>query len=223
MSLQNGVADVFPAILVLKRLSAVYIYLRQTPLRDVRVLVQRHRPAVPHRKIDLLQPVVLRNAAAVRRVFVARGELHHQPDGAVRLRRLPVGADDGEPVVDELPGDDLVGRDFRDADEVGAEYVVAVVTVGGGGGDREMDSSAVANGWRRWRGDGNDGITNQKIPYELGEIAQPTPLVGRREKSSQHQLDEGEAASPERRVATSRHSVARRTVDTMNGGNFVVL
>lgn len=102
----------------------------------MRVLIQRHRPSVPNREIRITnhEPVRIRFVDGPEHATVlAPREFHREAKRAVRLRRLPERADDREPVADRFAGEDPLGGDGDDADEVCSEHVVVL--------DEEVDLS----------------------------------------------------------------------------------
>jgi len=59
-------------------------------------------------------------------IVLAPREFHGEAQRAVRLWRLPERADDREPVADGLAGEDPLGGDGDDSNEVGSEHVVVL-------------------------------------------------------------------------------------------------
>lgn len=119
MRLQYRVADILPAPPVLKSNAVVQFNLLQHRLRHVRILVQRHVPSLPNRKITVSDPEVvwiIRNTVPVHGIVLAFREPHLELNGRVRLRRLAQRPDDREPIADRFAGKDSYGRDGRDAD-----------------------------------------------------------------------------------------------------------
>lgn len=128
--LEDGVADVLPARVVVEHLAPlVELDLRQVPFPVVGVLVQRDAAAVAEREVGVLDPLVVGvagDAAAVERV-VGRGvEAEAEAERRVGLVRPAVVADDGEPVLHLLARGDPVGGDGDGADELRAERVVVL-------------------------------------------------------------------------------------------------
>lgn len=124
VGLQDGVADVLPALVVLVASAAVQADLRQHAVRHVGVLIQRHLPAMPQREVALLQPVLVRDALRIYGVRLARREPYLQMDGRVRLVRPTLLPDQRDPLVDRLAGSDPTRLHGRHPDQVGAEHVV---------------------------------------------------------------------------------------------------
>ncbi|PON39093.1 LOW QUALITY PROTEIN: hypothetical protein PanWU01x14_307310 [Parasponia andersonii] len=129
VSLQDRVAYVLPTLIVLEHFPVIQFYLPQHRIRDMSVLIQRHRPAFPDREVAVLDPVTVRigrDAISVQGIVLASREPHLDSNGRVRLRRLPERANHGEPVADRFARRDSPGRDRRDPDQIGAEHVVVL-------------------------------------------------------------------------------------------------
>lgn len=128
--LEDGVADVLPARVVVEHLAPlVELDLRQVPFPEVGVLVQRDAAAVAEREVGVLDPLVVGgagDAAAVERVVGGGVEAEAEAERRVGLVRPAVVADDGEPVVHLLARGDPVGGDGDGADELRAERVVVL-------------------------------------------------------------------------------------------------
>lgn len=129
--LEYGVADVLPALVVLEDLPVLELDVREVPLVDVRVLVERDLAAVAEREVGVLDAPLLGvagDALAVHGVGGERAEAEAEVERGAGLVGLAVGPDDGEPSLDLLVhrGDDLVGGDDRRADELRAEGVVVL-------------------------------------------------------------------------------------------------
>lgn len=128
--LQYRVADVLPALVVLELLPPLELDVRQVPLVDVRVLVERDFSAVAEREVGVLDALLVRvagDAAPVHRVGGERPEPVADAERGAGLVGLAAGSDDGDPLLDLLGrGDDPVGGDGGGADELRAEGVVVL-------------------------------------------------------------------------------------------------
>ena len=128
--LEYGVADVLPALVVLELLPPLELDVRQVPLVDVRVLVERDFPAVAEREVGVLDALlvgVAGDAAAVDRVGGEGAEAVADEERGAGLVGLAAGADDGDPLLELVGGgDDPVGGDGGGADELRAEGVVVL-------------------------------------------------------------------------------------------------
>lgn len=129
MCLGDSKANVFPAFMVGADPPTVNLDLRQQPVRDMGILVQRQGGPFPDGEVGAAHAEVVGvagNAVAVEGVAVAGDELDLQVEGASPLGGLPVGAYHGEPVADEVPGKDEGSGDPDGPDELGTEEVVVL-------------------------------------------------------------------------------------------------
>lgn len=107
----------------------------------MRVLIQRHIAALPHRKITILDAEILRigaNADLVQIIFVARSKFNPDSNSAIRFRLFTVVPDYREPILDGLTGNDPPSGDRGGPDLVRPEDVVILdVELDAGHGMRE--------------------------------------------------------------------------------------
>lgn len=141
MSFQNRMAYILPALLMPIHIPLLQFNLREHRVRHVRVLIQRHIAALPHRKITILDAEILRigaNADLVQIIFVARSKFNPDSNSAIRFRLFTVVPDYREPILDGLTGNDPPSGDRGGPDLVRAEDVVVLdVELDAGHGMRE--------------------------------------------------------------------------------------
>lgn len=128
--LEYGVADVLPALVVLELLPPLELDVRQVPLVDVRVLVERDFSAVAEREVGVLDALLVGvpgDAAPVHRVGGEGAEAVADEERGAGLVGLAAGAEDGDPLLDLVGGgEDPFGGDGGGADELRAEGVVVL-------------------------------------------------------------------------------------------------
>lgn len=95
----------------------------------MRVLIQRHIAASPHRKVTIPDAEIIRisaNADLIQSIFVARSEFNLDSKSAIGFRLFTVTADYREPILNGLTGNERPSGDPGDPDYVRAEDVVVL-------------------------------------------------------------------------------------------------
>lgn len=180
MGIQNGMADVFPAPIMLKVHSFLELDLREVPLPHMGILVERHQTSLSYREVGISHAELLgvaSDAMVVDGVTADGLVLEGDEKGGLRLGGLAGGVEDGEPFADELAGGDAGSGNGDGADELGAEDVVVLDVEndeGGavGEGDLEVlvplgvlgagDDAGAGNGGAG-EGDGDVGVAGDDL------------------------------------------------------------
>lgn len=127
--LENGMADVLPALVMLKDGSFLEPNLWELAIPDMCVLVERHQAPLPDGEVGIAHPALVGipgDPMPVLHALLHGRVLEGHAEGGIGLRRPPTGRDHREPFVDHLAGGDAGNGNGDGADELGAEDVVVL-------------------------------------------------------------------------------------------------